>query len=260
MKELTRAVSAGLGQGMRPHWDERAMISPQGGGVIFEEDTCFHETHAVARRVKDGGCVSGDNYSFLMMENGQMVMMLSDGMGSGSTASKESELVLELLEKFLEAGFSKETALKMMNSAMVIRGEDDLYSTVDICSLDLYTGVCEIYKVGAAATFIRHKNYVEHVDSCSLPVGVSNRLEIRNTEKQLGDGDFLVMVSDGVLEYLQDDETGLEPEEIMCEILKYLSYNRPSQLADALMEEVLSRTGHTAGDDMTILAAGIWRK
>ena len=68
------------------------------------------------------------------------------------------------------------------------------------------------------------------------------------------------MVSDGVLEYLQDDETGLEPEEIMCEILKYLSYNRPSQLADALMEEVLSRTGHTAGDDMTILAAGIWRK
>ena len=260
MKELTRAVSAGLGQGMRPHRDERAMISPQGGGVIFEEDTCFHETHAVARRVKDGGCVSGDNYSFLMMENGQMVMMLSDGMGSGSTASKESELVLELLEKFLEAGFSKETALKMMNSAMVIRGEDDLYSTVDICSLDLYTGVCEIYKVGAAATFIRHKNYVEHVDSCSLPVGVSNRLEIRNTEKQLGDGDFLVMVSDGVLEYLQDDETGLEPEEIMCEILKYLSYNRPSQLADALMEEVLSRTGHTAGDDMTILAAGIWRK
>ena len=106
MKELTKAVSVGLERGMRPHRDERAMVSPQGAVVVFEEDTCFHETHAVARMVKDGGRVSGDNYSFLEMDHGKMAMMLSDGMGSGSNACKESELVLELLEKFLEAGFS----------------------------------------------------------------------------------------------------------------------------------------------------------
>ena len=175
MKELTRAVSIGLERAMRPHRDERAMVSPQGSSVLFEEDTCFHETHAVARMVKDGGRVSGDNYSFLELDNGQMAMMLSDGMGSGSNACKESELVLELLEKFLEAGFSEETALKMMNSAMVIRGEDDLYSTVDICSLDLYTGCCELYKIGAAATFIKHGDFVERVESSSLPVGVTHR-------------------------------------------------------------------------------------
>lgn len=268
MKELTRAVSVGLGQAMRPHRDERAMVGRQNSMVLFEEDTCFHETHAVARRVKDGCDVSGDNYSFLTMDNGQMVMMLSDGMGSGDMANKESGLVLELLEKFLEAGFSKETALKLMNSAMVIRGEDDLYSTVDICSVDLYTGGCEIYKVGAAATFLKRRNYVERVESSSLPVGVSHRLEIRNTKKQLADGDFLVMVSDGVLEYLQGAEwdsewgegPGPEPEDIMCGILKQLSYSRPVQLADAIMDEVLSRTGGLAADDMTILVAGIWRK
>ena len=30
---------------------------------------------------------------------------LSDGMGSGSAACKESEMVLDLVERFLEAGF-----------------------------------------------------------------------------------------------------------------------------------------------------------
>lgn len=256
MKELTRAVSIGLERAMRPHRDERAMVSPQGSSVLFEEDTCFHETHAVARMVKDGGRVSGDNYSFLELDNGQMAMMLSDGMGSGSNACKESELVLELLEKFLEAGFSEETALKMMNSAMVIRGEDDLYSTVDICSLDLYTGCCELYKIGAAATFIKHGDFVERVESSSLPVGVTHRMEMAATKKQLSDGDFLVMMSDGVLEYLQEEDTDLA----MCGILKQLSYQHPGQFADAVLEEVLERTGGKAADDMTILVCGVWKK
>lgn len=256
MKELTRAVSAGLERAMRPHRDERAMVSPQGAVVVFEEDTCFHETHAVARMVKDGGRVSGDNYSFLEMDHGKMAMMLSDGMGSGSNACKESELVLELLEKFLEAGFSVETALKMMNSAMVIRGEDDLYSTVDICSLDLYTGCCELYKIGAATTFIKHKDFVERVESSSLPVGVTHRMELASTDRQLENGDFLVMMSDGVLEYLQEDDSDLA----MCGILKNISMKHPGQMADAVLEEVLERTGGKAADDMTVLVCGVWRK
>lgn len=256
MRELTRAVSAGLGRSMCPHRDERTMISPQGATVRFEEDTHFHETHAVARKVKDGDTVSGDNYSFFTMDHGQMVMMLSDGMGSGSRACKESELVLELLEKFLEAGFTKETALKMMNSAMVIRGEDDLYSTVDICSLDLYTGICEFYKIGAAATFIVHADSVECMEACSLPVGVTHRMEIKNTKKQLKDGEFLVMVTDGVLECLQTKDA----EAAMCEILQQVSCRHPGQMADAILDTILGQTGGRTGDDMTILVCGLWRK
>ncbi len=256
MKELTRAVSAGLERAMRPHREERSLVSPQGADVVFEEDTCYHETHAVARMVKDGGHVSGDNYSFLELDHGQLAMMLSDGMGSGSQAGKESELVLELLEKFLEAGFSEETALKMMNSAMVIRGENDLYSTVDICSLNLYTGSCKLYKIGAATTFIKHRDYIERVESSSLPVGVTHRMETGSTKKQMEDGDFLVMMSDGVLEYLQEEDADLA----MCGILQELSEKHPGQLADAILKEVLERTGGKAADDMTILVCGVWKK
>lgn len=70
-------------------------------------------------------------------------------------ACKESEMVLDLVERFLEAGFSVETAIRMMNSAMVMKGADDLYSTVDLCKINLYTGMAKLYKIGAAATFIK---------------------------------------------------------------------------------------------------------
>ena len=78
-----------------------------------------------------------------------MLLGLSDGMGSGSSACKESEMVLDLVERFLEAGFSLETAIRMMNSAMVMKGENDIYSTLDLCMVNLYSGMARLYKGGS---------------------------------------------------------------------------------------------------------------
>lgn len=104
--------------------------------------------------MKEGEQLSGDNFSFLPLDNGKFVMSLSDGMGCGVQACRESEMVIDLLEKFLEAGFHPETAIRMMNSAMVTHGENNLFSTVDVMQADLDTGQCEFYKIGASATFI----------------------------------------------------------------------------------------------------------
>ena len=40
----------------------------------------------------------------------------------------------------MEAGFSRESALKLMNSAMVISAGEESYSTVDFATIDMYTG------------------------------------------------------------------------------------------------------------------------
>lgn len=42
-------------------------------------------------------------------------------MGSGPSAFRESDMVVELMQKFMEAGFPQETAIRMMNSAMVLQ-------------------------------------------------------------------------------------------------------------------------------------------
>ena len=191
-----------------------------------------------------------------VLVDGEFVMSLSDGMGSGSRACKESEMVIELIEKFLEAGFSKETAIRMMNSAMVMKGADDLYSTVDLCKINLYTGMAKLYKIGAAATFIKRGAEVECITSQSLPVGAQVQMDISVQETKLTGGDFVVMVTDGVLEYLHVKK----PEDTMQEIIESIQTNNPGILAKKIMERVMLFTGGKAKDDMTVLAACIWEK
>ena len=81
------------------------------------------------------------------MKPGNQTAILSDGMGSGEKACQDSTLVVELMQKFLEAGFPAETAISMINSALVCREESANMSTLDLCSIDLYGGECRFIKV-----------------------------------------------------------------------------------------------------------------
>lgn len=256
VKELARAVGQGLRRDMVPGKYVRSLIGKEETFLTFEEDTVYHALQGVARLTKDKEEVSGDSFSFLELEGGECVMALSDGMGSGINACKESEMVIELIEKFLEAGFRKETAIRMMNSAMVIQGEEGIFSTVDMAAMDLYTGMCEFYKIGAAATFIKRGEEVECISSASLPAGIFHQLEIERSSRQLQSGDFIVQVTDGVL----DDLHVPVPEETMQEILSAMETNNPGQMAKQILERILLFTAGKVPDDMTVLVAGIWEK
>ena len=256
VKELIKVISAAAGQSVRVHKDEKALIGKEKMRLVFEEDTRYYVMHGMARLVKEGASVSGDNFSFQDLEKGEFVMSLSDGMGSGTRACKESEMVIELMEKFLEAGFSKETAIRMMNSAMVLRGEDDLFSTIDISAIDLYDGNCTFYKIGASATFIKREDSVECLISENLPVGVYHKVEIDKTKRTLCDGDFIIMVSDGVLEYLHVPN----PEETMKGLIADLKTSHPGNMAKQILERVMLYTAGRVQDDMTVMVAAIWEK
>lgn len=256
VKTFLAAAGHVLGRRMRVAADARTFISKEPAKFVLYEDTVYRSVQGIARLKKDEAKISGDNFSFLELEKGEMLLGLSDGMGSGSTACKESEMVLDLVERFLEAGFSVETAIRMMNSAMVMKGENDLYSTIDLCKINLYSGMANLYKIGAAATFIKRNGSVECITSANLPVGARTQIDIESSEIQLHSGDFVVMVTDGVLEYLHVPK----PEETMQEVIESIQTNNPGILAKKIMDRVLLFTGGKAKDDMTVLAACIWEK
>lgn len=256
VKTFLKAASHALEKKMRVTADARSFIAKEPASFLFYEDTEYRSVQGIARLKKDGAHISGDNFSFLELERGELLLGLSDGMGSGSTACKESEMVLDLVERFMEAGFSVETAIKMMNSAMVMKGENDLYSTVDLCKINLYSGMAQLYKIGAAATFIKRESEVECITSSTLPVGAEAQVEIETQEVQLRSGDFVVMVTDGVLEYLHVPK----PEETMQEVIESIQTNNPGILAKRIMERVMLFTGGKVQDDMTVLCACIWEK
>lgn len=256
VKELSAMISKILGQEMISHRENKLTLGNSEAELIFEEAPLYKELHGMAKIVKDNAQISGDNFSFCSYEEGEINLCLSDGMGSGMEACKESEMVLELIEKFLEAGFPQELAVRMMSSSMMLHSSKEQFSTIDIAGINLYSGLCRLYKIGAAATFIRRKETVECIVSTNLPVGILQQMEIEIYDTVLEDGDFVVLVSDGVLEHLNVDA----PEEKMKEIIGGIRTNHPGNFTKEILKNVMVYTGGAVKDDMTVLAAGIWKR
>ena len=154
------------------------------------------------------------------------------------------------------AGGTESCDWNSMLFRMYKRWAEDKGFTVDLASLDLYTGMCEFYKIGASATFIKRGEEVECISSASLPAGIFHQIEIEQSRRQLQDGDFVVLLSDGVLDYLKVPV----PEETMREILETLEGNNPGQMAKQILEQILLFTAGKVPDDMTVLVTGIWKK
>ncbi len=255
MREVARQLSQVCGCAMAPSRESRAVLGKEMRTVLFTEDVNYKVLYGVARVTKERETVSGDNYACACTDE-QFVMCLSDGMGSGVEACRESETVVELLEEFVTSGFSRETAARMVNSALVLQRKNGMFSSVDVCSLDLYTGICEFLKAGAATTFIRRSNWVETITSTSLAAGLVQQLDFEKTSKKLYDGDYLVMVTDGVLDALPQKRQ----EETMKEIILQAQEEMPRELGRYILEKVLSYSNYRALDDMTVLVAGMWKK
>ena len=255
-KEVAEKLSDILGTSMMPSHDARAFVRNEYTNTCFLEKTNFEVVYGMERCVGDYQQISGDSFSFLQREDGQFLASLSDGMGTGLNAYQESERVVDLLEQFLEAGFSKETAVKMINSALVLRTDGKTFSTIVISSIDLYSGVCEFLKIGAATSFIRRGSWVETITSTSLPAGIFQKTDFEKTCRKLYDGDMVVMVTDGVLDVLPVEHQ----EKLMKDIILEHPTNNPKELADYIISRVRQYKNGRFCDDMTVLVIGIWKR
>ena len=220
----------------------------------FVEDRRFKMQCGVARRAKSRGGDSGDSYSYMELRNGQCLLALSDGMGSGEKAQRESTATVELLEDFLESGFEKELAVKMINSVLVLKNSEESFSTLDICAVDLYTGQAEFIKIGAWATFLLRDGIVSVIRSSSLPIGMLKQVDLETTRRRLMDDDIILMVTDGVAESIEGVS---DKESWLASTLQKCRLHNPQDVADYIMRAAESESGGIAKDDMTILAARV---
>lgn len=194
-----------------------------------------------------------------MMEiaNGQYLLALSDGMGSGLSACNESTATIELLEEFIGSGFDKDIAIRMINSVLILKTGEESFSTMDMAIVDMASGIGEFIKIGAATTFIKKKNYVEIIGSNSLPVGILNKVDVEVQKRQLRDGDMIIMVSDGILDI---EKNRFNQEDTFINLIEEVDTNNPQFMADSLLEKAQNLICGKIDDDMTIIVARVWEK
>lgn len=235
--------------------DSKSIITRNSATFRFVEDGKYRMLHGVARATRDGEWISGDNFTFNDNLPRQVILSLADGMGSGPLAYEDSSKVIELTEQLLETGFSARAALKLVNTVLLLAGTEQNPTTLDLCCVDLYTGVLEAMKLGAVATFIVGRDGVELLEAGEVPMGIVNTVEPVLLSRKLWDNDRIVMVSDGILEALP----GEDKEQTLREYLEGAEIRNPQEMADELMEFACSFESG-AGDDMTVLVGGIFER
>jgi len=161
---------------------------------------------------------------------------------------------VELAQQLLETGFSARAALKMVNTVLMLTGEQQHPATFDLCFVDLHTGVLEAMKMGAVATFILSGNGVEILEAGEVPAGIIGNVEPVLLSKKLWDGDRVVMVTDGVLEACP----GEDKEGSLKEYIESMEVHSVQEMAEEILEFACQE--EKARDDMTVLVGGIWRR
>jgi len=195
--------------------------------------------------------VSGDSYICADLKEGEYMIALSDGMGKGESASRESALTITSLYNLMKAGFDVELALKTINSLLLFKSTEEIFSTVDLGLFNRVTGKMKFFKIGAAATFIKRGGKVETIKVSALPMGIVDSIRINHIEIQARKGDEIIIVSDGITEADRSDGQ----MEWIRETIENIRSRDPQTMSDLIINKAVERYGLKEKDDMTVITA-----
>lgn len=203
----------------------------------------------IASLKKRGERVSGDKGSYFKTDAGVLCVILSDGMGSGDEAARDSAQVVAILEKFLRSGADGAAAMKLLNSALLLRdGENWGFATVDLMCIDLFSGETCFYKYGAAPSFVRSGKTVSRIKCETLAAGLSlgGGIAPDVVRMKLSPGSTALIASDGVIADGED-------EWIKNMLLR--GFDDMKTLAKSTLRE--AETLYGSGDDMTVVTVRV---
>ena len=147
---------------------------------------------------KQGEAVCGDCGGCFSTSDRKFVLCITDGMGTGEMAAKQSFKGSNILRKLIDNGVEKADAIKVVNE-MLLKSKDEIIMGIDLAVIDLMNGNCESFKAGAAPTFIVRNGNAFEIGSASLPIGMLEETNFEYNKYRLVSGDYIVMISDGFL-------------------------------------------------------------
>lgn len=201
---------------------------------------------AVATLPKAGCRRAGDTAEVRELPFGKLVM-LSDGMGSGASAQRESKEAVSIIGDLISSGVEEKEALYCANRLLMEKGEFDMYATVDVMTFHYATGVAEFFKLGACPTFVVRGNEVTELAGETLPIGIVAGAHPAVKELALRPNDTIFMMTDGVYDALVSE---------LVDMLRGLAAHAPHLAARHLVQQA-ARNGRF--DDMSVIAMRVKR-
>ncbi len=240
--EISKACGRYFSKCRTTHFSDNSMVT-------FTEKPNFSLEMGFAQHSAEGK-LCGDCIKTVNDGKGRSVLIISDGMGKGGRAALDGAMGAGLLSRLLTAGFGFDSALKVVNSALLVKSNDESLATLDCSCIDLFTGKTDIFKAGAPPTYIAKGGKITKCELSSMPAGILRGIEFAKRTAVLSEGDLLLMVSDGItdpgINWLSALLTG-------CEDMT------AQETADAVLRETLNMTKDIREDDMSVIAAKLHR-
>ncbi len=214
--------------------------------MLFREKTEFKMKIGAAQHTYKDGKLCGDAYKYFNDGSENSIFVISDGMGTGPYAALDGELTSGILTRLIKAGFRYDSALKIINSAMLLKSGDESLATIDLANINLETGKLDILKAGAPPTLIRREGKIERINCSSLPVGILNDVSFEKNSVTMKKGDILLMFSDGAL----GGGTQWLEQELLCFV-----GDDVQMLAERIVRESKNHRMDGRDDDVTVIAA-----
>ena len=217
--------------------------------VTLKKASRYECVFGLASSNKSGNDTSGDCHSVIRLNHDRYMLALCDGMGSGVEAGRVSALTLGLIESFYKVGFDNDTILESANKLLTITN-NDRYSTLDICLINLESETADFIKVGSPFGLIKRENDVEVVSGGALPIGALENVKPFIFKTALSTKDLVIMATDGVTD-------AFKTEEEFKEFVSKLACVNPQTVAETILNKALELNSMSAKDDMTILVSRI---
>jgi stage II sporulation protein E len=128
-----------------------------------------------------------------------------------------------------------------------------MFTTLDICCINMHSGRGRVIKNGGASAFIIHGRNTEEIKSSSLPVGVLSKAEPEITGFEVEGGDMIILVTDGITDCIENSS------EFLKDIL-----NSGKRTASDICSEMVNRAKEMQNgkcrDDMLAVGMKIYEK
>ncbi len=243
-KIILREVSVACARDFEPPIISSA--GSRGTLITLAEQARLRADTAVASINCGENKLCGDTAKIFNDGRGHLIMLLSDGMGTGGRAAIDSALTVDLLERLIKAGFGYDSALRIVNSSLLYKSASESLATVDICSIDLFTGRAKLFKAGACPTVILRSGRTAIAECASMPIGILREVAFDTAAVNLSKGDIIAIFSDGV--------TADGTKWILNELATF-DGTTASQLADRIADSAKRRRSDGHDDDITVAVA-----
>lgn len=202
---------------------------------------------------KTGEEVSGDSYLSCELDDLKHLNVITDGEGNGKSAAKASSMVLNMLEKLLDGGFSEQKAINIINSVLKLKSENSNFSTLDALVINLKTAIAQFIKLGSAPTYILSEGKIITINNITIPVGIVKENDYVPIERKLKSNDVIIQISDGVV----TDKMNCN-NNYFTECIKKIDCNKSAKaISDELYKNVLKNFNNKLNDDITIIVTKI---